>query len=262
VQRSYRVGETTFGFRSTSNPFADWLDHVLRKHRVREETAPLFSVVVGGGKEGGQLQGKGFHILYRRTLQVIRTLDLPAVARLLFDEINSLEFEERDDAVYLEAMLLSADGVTALIPSMYLPALGRLGRKLNRAGLRLAPTRKVAVDPRSGRLVQPATVVEIPDDAMHKLEETFGLSGNGDRTSSDVPSQVDLVYAPGDPEKGGEPISRARALYNLGAFTINLPKVGSAGLEGLNLLLEGTPRYGLTGGDRELLGYLTSTLRP
>jgi hypothetical protein len=262
VHRSYRIGNAKFGVRTTSKAFGAWLDSILPRYRYRRRANLRYSIVVSGEEKDGQFSGKRFHILYRGSAQQVRTLDLPTLGRAFLAELESLQYQDRDDAIYLEASPVVADGVTALIPPAYATLIARLGRRVGQAGLQLPIGRIVAVDIRSGQLVPPSPELELPGDAIDQLKRMVGGEGQGDRVVLELPRTVDVVALSGMFEEARQPISRATAVYRLGSFAINLPKLPAAdALMGLSRLVERAQCYGVAGQGRVLLAGLADVMR-
>jgi hypothetical protein len=249
VERYYRVGETDFAVRTTSKEFCAWLDHALGKYRRRKKAPVYYSVVIAGGEEKGQL-GKGFHILYRGTSAIVRTLHLPTLARGLIHEVESLTFSEREDAIYLDAALMSSNGTSAITPSTIVPYVGKLGRRVARAGVQLPGTTHVAVDLESGRLVPVPRLLDIPRDAVSKAGELPSANGHQpDRWFLDEPIDPDMVLTFAGSEMALQPVSRGQALHRLASYAMNLERLGGSALEGLRRFIETKRCYTLGNGD-------------
>jgi hypothetical protein len=242
----------------------------------------LYSVVIAGGDPDEDEKSKRrFHILYRGSSQIVRTLDLPTLGQALFAELESTLFEDRDDAVYVEAAALAMDGRIALVPGSYLPALWKLSRRLHQAGIRLPLARTVAVHRETGQVIPTTPRLEVPDDAIEHLTKAVGAeagailgvagsrsAGNGhlERWVLDSPAQPFAVLTTGADEGPRQPQSRGQAVYKLAGLTLNLTTVGVSALEGLSLLAEQAQCYMLHGATRtpaqrtQILNDITSTL--
>jgi hypothetical protein len=262
VHRSYRIGEDVVGIRTTSEAFGSWMDRVLKKYATSEEASPNFSVVVSGGDEGSG-SDRRFHILYGGTLRLVRTLDLPTLGRSLIAELERLQSPQHEDAVYLDATIVTLDGVRILLPSFSTLSLNTEGRRLERAGGQLSLGRTTAVDERSGQVIPPAPMLEIPRRAIDELEAPSAGNGHTSRTVLDRAVSVDIVAVPGPGEVNTvQRISRAQALANVGTLTLNLPRKGRSGLNGLLRLVQGADCYSLAATDgRGLLGCLTEIVK-
>lgn len=247
-----KLGDQALRIRSTSKAFNAWLGRTLKPYKSRKSAHNFYSVVIAGGDpDEDPKSSKRFHILYRGSSQVVRTLDLPTLGRALFADLESVMFPERDDAIYVEAAPLALDGRIALIPGNYLPTLWKLSRRLHQAGIRLPLSRTVAVDRESGQVIPTTPRVEVPDDALDRLEEEVGAeaaavlrvagtrgAGNGhlERWILKDPSIPIAVLTSGGDDEPRQPMSRGQAVYRLAALTMNLPKIGVSALEGLSLL--------------------------
>jgi hypothetical protein len=262
VHRSYRIGEETIGVRTTSESFGAWMDEALSRYATSEEAEPRLSVVVSGGEEGGP-SGKRFHILYDRLTRVLRTLDLPTVGRGLIEELERLQYPSRDDAIYLDASFVTFDGVPMLIGSYSATLLDRLGRRLDRAGVRLSLPRSSAVEARSGRVVSPVPMLEIPEGAIEQLNGHSAGNGRADRIVSDGPVSVGIVALPGIGEVNTfQRISPAHGLANLGSMTMNLHQLGRPALDGLLRMVRGAKSYTVSAVEpRGLLETLTEIVK-
>jgi hypothetical protein len=261
AQTTIKLGDHPFKIRSTSKAFNTWVGNILKPYKVRKPSAPIwYSVVIAGGDPDEDAKSKKrFHILYRGSSQVVRTLDLPTLGQALFAELEATMFEDRDDAVYVEAAALAMNGRVALIPGSFLPTLWKLSRRLHQAGIGLPLSRTVAVDRETGQVIPTTPKLEIPDDALDRLTETVGseagailgvagkrASGNRhlERWALQSPSKAVAVLTTGATDEGPrQPQTRGQTVYRLAGMTMNLPKVGVAGLEGLSLLSEQAECY-------------------
>lgn len=250
AQRTYQIGTAEFGLRTTSGDFCGWIDYALGAYRKRRKTPPYLSVVIGGGGADGRREGKGFHILYRGTTAVVRTLHLPTLARALIAELDSLTFHKREDAIYIQAALVGAGGAIAVAPEGLVSMFGKLGRRVDREGVRLPGTTYLAIDPDSGQIAPVRSTLEIPDDAVARAEEMAGSNGQGDRIFVDAPVAPDMVfkYVAGDSPLL-RPVSRGEVLGLLATGAVNLRRMGRSVVDGLARLVEATPCYGLPWGD-------------
>lgn len=250
AQRTYQIGTAEFGFRTTSRAFCRWADYAFAAYRKRRKNPPYLSVVVEGGEADGNRRGKGFHILYRRTTPVVRTLHLPTLARALIAELESLTFHKREDAIYIQATLIGADGAIAVAPEGLVSMFAKLGRRVDRQGMRLPGTTYVAVDLDTGRITPVRPTLDIPGDAVDRLEEMAGTNGQGDRIFVDAPVTPDMVfkYVAGDSPLL-KPVSRGEVLGLLAMGAVNLQRVRRSAVDGLARMLEATPCYGLPWGD-------------
>jgi hypothetical protein len=245
VSRTYEVGGNRFGIRTDSHEFCGWLDRTLRRYRVAGSEYPRFSVVVAGAK--GERSGKQFHILYKQTMAVVRTMDITTLGRALLEEIEAINFRERDDAIYAEAAILASNGTRALVPGRLTPFLGRLGRRqIERSGIFLPGTMYVTVDPESGQVVPAPRTLKIPGDAMERLSEIAPTNAAPDRFFVQEPSRADVVFwIDNMTQEPFHPVSRGFVLGRLWTWTLNGPRLGKAAVEGLTRLVEPTRCYGI-----------------
>ena len=248
VYRSYGVGPYQFGVRTTSRSFGAWLDSSLSAYRIEEKTEPYLSVVVA--EDGGPSSPRGFHILYRRTDPIARTLDLARVQSALWGEFESCTYPERRDAIYANAALVRADGQNVLVPSVLAAGLSGLGRRVERAGVTLPLNMSVAIDPASGAILPLSPTLAGSDKALGD----GGGTGNGDGSTVGEPIRVDAVFTVESSDMAVQPISRARALHHFASITPNLPCMPRDALEGLGRLISGARCYQLsTGSVRTML---------
>ncbi len=278
-----KLGDHAFKIRSTSRAFNTWLGNVLKPYKVRKPSAQnWYSVVIAGGDPDEDTKSKRrFHILYRGSSQIVRTLDLPTLGQALFAELESTMFEERDDAVYVEAAALAMDGKVALIPGRYLPTLWKVSRRLHQAGVRLPLARTVAIDRQTGQVIPTKSTLEIPGDAIDRLVKVvgseagaiLGVAGSGaadnghlERWVLDAPARAVALLTTGADEGPRQPQSRGQAVYRLAGLTMNLAIIGVSALDGLSLLAEQAQCYVLHGANgtpaqrTQLLDDITSSL--
>jgi hypothetical protein len=247
VRRSYRVGKTSFGVRTTSEEFGAWLDETLAVYARRRRERPEFSVVLDGGGNGDGngdgRRGRRFHILYRGIGAVVRTFDLTTLGAALFAELESRLLRDRDDAVYAFAALVRIDHVNVLVPSWFVSYLSRLGRKVERAGVTLPLATWVAVDAASGEVVRPNLTLDVPDDALHALGRMDGSDARIPALGPEAPVRVHAVLTYDAAIGGIDHGKRAISLYRLGGFTPNLERLGGDGLGSLRTLVEGARTF-------------------
>jgi hypothetical protein len=241
VDGSYQIGRNRVGIRCTSKRFGDLLDRALSDHWSTEPAGAVYSVVLSGGKENGGSPGRHFHVLYRYDAPLVRTLHLPTLVRTLFAELESLTFSQRDDAMFLGAGLVASNGSLALGPGSMSMYLDRVGRRIERAGLTLSPTRFVALDPRSGRIVPVPSSLQVPPGDVAGLGAVVPSDRQDNRHGLVVeePTSVDAIFDFSDAEPL-TPMSRALVVSRLARGVANFPKFGKAGIEALARLTGGT----------------------
>lgn len=262
VDGSYQIGGVSFGIRCTSKELGESLDRVLSDYYADEAAPAVYSVVVSDGSGIGGRPGRKFHILYRFGTPLVKSLHLPTVFRALFSELESLTFSQRDDALFLNAGLVASNGSLALGPGSLSLILDRLGRRVQRAGLRFSPSRFVAIEPRSGKIIPIPPQLEFPRAALHQLEELAAGDGADDRHGLvlDGPSSLDAVF---DYIDAGalEPVPRALVVTRLARMTTNFPKFGKTALEVLARLVQETPCLALGPPDnRAILAAISSVM--
>jgi hypothetical protein len=251
VRRTYRIGDRRIGIRSTSETFGAWLDRSLAPYRVRRRVDPELSVVVDGGRSG---RGAGFHILYRGTASLIRTLELSVLGRAVLGELEAELLPERDDAVYARASLVGVNGSVALVPWWAGTALEGIGRRAARAGVRLSTGGAVAIDRVTGRIAPPSPLLEVPPRAVEGLARMSPRRAPEQRIVLRGPREVDVVFAHVDDDSILRPASRGEAIHRLSAATVNLSRVGGDALRAWARLVSGRPCFGMgPGGGRQIL---------
>jgi hypothetical protein len=189
---------------------------------------------------------RGFHMLYRSIVPIVRTSDLGVLARAFLEEIESHGFRKRDDAIYIGASVLRGPRSTALIPASYTSTLGSQSRKAGRMGLSLPATRWTAIDPETGQAVPVASAIGVPPDAVSRLVDGAATT-QPDRSFVDGPTAIDSVCLIHDrPTAAIEPVSRSLTLYRFAGVTENLPVLGGRRtLEGLGRLVASADCYGV-----------------
>jgi hypothetical protein len=276
-----KLGDNKIQVRSTSKAFSRWLGSTLSQYKVRKSGRVWYSIVIAGDDpDDDQKSKRRFHILYRGSSQVVRTLDLATLGRALFAELESVQFPQRDDAIYVDAAALAMNGRIALIPGNYLPTMWKLSRRLHQSGVLLPLARTIAVDRETGQVIPTTPKLEVPDDAIETLNETVGKDasavlgvagrreGNGHLERwvlQDIAAPV-AVLTTGAEDGPRQPQSTGQAVYRLAGMTMNIPKIGPSALEGLSLLAQQAQCYkvyGATGtpaSRTRLLNDITSSL--
>lgn len=241
VEGTYKLGGVRAGIRTTSEAFGRWVDETLADHRMSRWKDPYYSVVVADQDEPGK---RNFHMLYRGIVPLVRTTDLGTLARSFIEEIESLTFRRRSDAIYLGASVISGPTREALIPASYTPSLGTQSRRSEQAGLTLPGSLWVAIDPETGEAVPVRSELGIREDAVERLT---GGTPSADRFFIDRPRRLDtLCLIHNSPTNALEPVSRSLMLYRLAGVTENLPALGGRRtLEGLGRLVAGADCFGV-----------------
>lgn len=259
MHRTYELGPAKVGIRTTSPTFGAWLDYALSPYLVSEGSDPHYSVVL---PERSEELGRKLSILYAGTIPLVRTLDLATLGRVFLDELESLSFPHRDDAIYVNAGFACLGGRTALIPARLVHHLVRLRGQLERAGVTLSSTKTVAVDPGSGRVVPVRPTLNVPAGAVDRLAGLAPVDGGRGGLFVDRPLDVDVVCWLDDVDAALlEPMPPAAALHNLASEVTNLPVIGGAALGGLAVLVERARCYGLGGDDaRDMIRAIAETL--
>ncbi|HUF59284.1 MAG TPA: hypothetical protein VMR89_07380 [Actinomycetota bacterium] len=238
----YEIGGRRLGIRTTSEGFGERLDAILAEYRTEpSDGTPYYGVVLADGAEGTRREKK-FHIFYRGTQPLVRTLDPSTLVRAMLSEFEFYLFAERDDAIYTDAGLVRAHGMLAVVPASVTASLWKLGGRVTREGLSLHAEPYIAVDAESGQVVPLRSALRIPDGSLETLTAFATTNGDTDPSPLDGPSRVDLLcsYATGEPsEERVEPISRGRALSQLTSNVVNLETLGITAVAGLARLTEG-----------------------
>ncbi len=244
VRRSYRVGATTFGVRTTSEPFGAWLDGTFTAYRIRTNEWPEYSVVVDGedGTSAAR-RSRRFHVLYRGVGPLVRTFELSTLGRTLCGEFESRLLDTRRDAIYTYAALLSWQGVHILAPSWLGAYLRRLGRKVEKAEVSMPLATWVAIDAITGLVIDAPTVLDAPERAIDRLAAVDGSNGHPTALWPATGVHVDAVVTYVESVPGLELGSRGGALYGLAGHTANLATLHGSALSGLRRLVEGARTY-------------------
>ncbi len=245
VHQKYEIAGLQFWLRTSSESLGDWIAEAFRAHRVaaddhpvyEREEDPLYSVDVAD--PNSRRPGKGVHALWHGTKAIVRTMDLGTLQRAIIEELARLQYPDRDDAVYLDSMLLASNGNVGLAPSGWLPSLARVRRRADRAGLRLPVSRSVAVDLGSGKIIPPDLGLDIPASILEELPPTE--DGLAAATEPVVISSVMVPWTSTD--HMFHQVSPGRGVYELSLTAMNLPLLGTEGLEGIKQLVEGAGVY-------------------
>jgi hypothetical protein len=249
AHQSYELEGLMFGIRTDSTVFAGWLAEVLPATLVTDQQAnPNYSILIGPSESK---VGKRFHILYRDSTPLIRTLDVADLVRTLLGDLDTLNFWRRKDAVYVQATFLSAGGVDALFPAELVGDFEGIKRHVRGKGLKLPGSRYVAIDLENSEALPPPRSLQIDDGAISELARLIGSQTEPEtRAVLDRPTAIDLVCTMTSYDSEPiQPVSRGRALYVLGSLAANLKEVGSTGLAALARLVEGAACWEIAGRD-------------
>ncbi|MGH3372172.1 MAG: hypothetical protein ACRDPR_19475, partial [Nocardioidaceae bacterium] len=244
VDGTFRVGEQRVGIRATSEELGEWIDHALGRYRMKRWVYPEYSLVTGGDGDRNERGGRRYNILYWGLTPLVRTFDLETLGRAFLAELESRVLAERRDGLYVRGSLMTADGVTGLVPSWVVSHVASMGRRAERLGVTLPGETWVAVDPTSGKVLPKPAVLDLPDDTLERLRETAAaMDGSGDsrvdRLFVEQPHQVDVVFTYTEDGEPFAPVSKAHALHRLGASAANIRGMGGTALVGLQRMLAG-----------------------
>jgi hypothetical protein len=263
VHRAYELGGVQFGVRTNSPAFGEWLDDVFSEWRVGEEdVSPYYSVLVAEGDDGQV--GKRFHILYEESRALVKTLDLGQVGEALVAQFEHAGSRERDDAVYLNAGLVTYGDVVALVPPILPPYLSTIGhRALDRSGLRLPFVNLVAVGPGSGRVVPFTPRIDVSPSALEALNAIAPAGPRNSQVETNGPVAVDVVCFIGLQDEPVVASSPGNSLYLLATRILNLEQVGGDGLRTVARLVDLAKGVEIRSASvKETLGSLVQALSP
>src|ERR671919_1706118 len=95
VYQWYEVAGRRFGVRTTSEAFGEWIDYALSEYRTDpDDEDPVYSLLVA--KDSGTRGTKGYHILYKWTGCLVRTLHLPTLGRAFLASVDVMESGDRE----------------------------------------------------------------------------------------------------------------------------------------------------------------------
>ncbi len=229
VEQSYEIADTQFGVRTNSEECAAWLDETFGELQIDEPTAPYYSIRVAEENDDGV--GKRFHVVYEESRALVKTLHLREAYDCLIAQFEHVAARGRSDAIYVDAGLVTLDGVVALVPPILPPYLRTLGhRLLERSRLTLPISNYVALEPETGLVVDTRPAVNPSADAFAALDRIAPPFGESPAAPGD-PLRADIVCFLGLPEESVLPYSPGQAAHVLAARILNLPEVGGEALE-------------------------------
>jgi hypothetical protein len=240
----FQIEDYRFGVRSTSGAFGEWVRYALGNFLAdgpeNPDADPLYALIVeDGASPSGRAAATKLHIFYYGTIDLVRTLDVRAVARSFLGEIESLTFPSRDDAVYLEASVIRGSGKAVLIPSLMVPSVSAIGRRMRRSfDVELPGQLSVALDPGTGHLIPSGRSLDIPDDALEALDRYVPVGSEPEpRAIIEDELRIDRVLTRGGTTKGLVPMPRGPVLFDLARAIRNLPRVGGRGVATIGRVL-------------------------
>jgi hypothetical protein len=242
VSSSFAIGDTRFAVRSTSHAFGEWLTDVLGAYEVEDVEDFLYSVVVPDPPDGRP--SKEFFILYRSSTAMVRTLDPTTLGRSLLAELETFTLHEREDAAYLMASVADVHGVPTLLPPSLAPSLAKLGRRASKLGVEVPGQFCVAIDVEKSSVVPVRPSLSVPEDALERLASALPWQGRDGLRFVQAPEDVGALLVSGADTNG--PVQLARKGYTLAtlaSWTLNLERVGGAGLEALGRFVERASCY-------------------
>jgi hypothetical protein len=228
---------TRLEIRTTSPRFAGWVGVVLAEHRVPLDGGddPLLSIVLEDGPP--RSGGRRFHLLYRRTSTIVRTLQIGTIARAFLSELDRIGLPLRDDAVHLDGAIVDVRGVAVLVPGSLVPLIAVLGHRAEREGIRL-PGHTILTLDEEGRVVPTPRGYRTPADPLSRLAGLYGSVSSTDRaTVEDVVEPPVILQLAGEPKVALRSVSRGLTLQRLATMTMNLPVVGGSALRRLGALV-------------------------
>jgi hypothetical protein len=234
------LGGAEVGVRSTSREFGQWLDGALRTYRSRAHYYPIYSIVIAEASAQGSRAKERYHILYKGTIAIARTRDIETLVQTFRSDLESYQFEDRDDAIFADMNVVSRGGVNALVPASIVPFIGTLGhRRLDRTGLTLPAETAVALEPGTGRIVPIPRKVELAEGWRERLAEAFPPNGRDPRVVVQEPTRVDVVVSIGWGDEPMTPVSKGIGLYRLATHVTNLELLGGETVANLIPMVEG-----------------------
>jgi hypothetical protein len=244
VRTSYRIGEVTFAARSTSEPFGRWLDDVLAPYRSDDYTLTRYAIVVADEAGHGVAAKERYHTLYVGSTALIKTTSIRTLVQALFNDMETMRFGERDEAMFGDVLPVTKDGVTAIVPAVLVPYLMTLGRRrMARAGLTLPIEASSAMHVDTGEIGPVPPLFELSDDALDELDRIMPMDGHEDRAPFEATRRADVVISIGGGTEAIAPVSKGVALYRLGTHIANLFQFGERGLLGLKRAVEDARCY-------------------
>lgn len=242
VSSSFAIGDARFAVRSTSHAFGAWLKDVLGAYEVDDVEDFLYSVVVPEPPDDAR--SKEFFILYRSSSAMVRTLDPTTIGRSLLAELETFTLHERDDAVYLMASVADVQGVPTLLPPSLAPSLAKLGRRASRLGVGVPGQFCVAIDVETSSVVPVRPSLSVPSDALARLASALPWEGRDRLRFVQEPEDVGALFvSAADPDAPVQPARKGFSLASLASWTLNLERVGGAGLEALGRFVEKAACY-------------------
>ncbi|MDQ4131262.1 MAG: hypothetical protein M3133_09815, partial [Actinomycetota bacterium] len=165
MQRSYVIGGNHVGIRTTSPTFGAWLDSALGSYAVDRWDGADYSLVVQDDAAAPERGRRDFSVLYKGTSAVLRTLDVPMLARALLNELSALLAATREDVILLAMPTLVGRDAAVLVSPRIAAAVANLGRRAERGGIGLPSATFSAVDPTTGRIVPLPPLLDAPGES-------------------------------------------------------------------------------------------------
>jgi hypothetical protein len=253
VSSSFAIGDARFAVRSTSHAFGEWLKDVLGAYEVDDVEDFLYSVVVPEPPTDGR--STEFLILYKGSSAIVRTLDPATLGRSLLAELEAFTLHERDDAVYLMASVTEVQGIPTLLPPSLAPTLAKLGRRASKWGVGVPGQFSAAIDIETSSLVPIRPSLAEPRDALERLASALPWEGRDGLRFVREPEDVGALFVSAeDRDAPLRPARKGYTLARLASWTLNLERVGGAGLEALGRFVENADCYesSLSDGDEAI----------
>lgn len=234
----YRIEGLLVKVRTTSQPYADWLNQVLADYVVPYEAeAPAdaqYSLFV---PEASARTKRNFNLLYAGITRIARSFGLLEIGRTLLASIEALTHADREDALYIDASIIWVDERPVLVESSLVPFLAESERRVARSGIVLPSDVNIALDLETAQILPLRRSVNVPADALERLAAISPPDGGGQRRSVEEPITVDLICANSWEEELVRPASRAWTITRFGNDALNLMKLGKVGLDTLARLV-------------------------
>jgi hypothetical protein len=252
VHRAYKIGRHEIRLRASSTTIAEWLDSTLDAYRMNDphpDDLYDYSLIL---PDGGEVSGRPVRpltILYRGTWQILRTAHPATAAGVLLEEFESMIFDERQDAIYVDSTVISGHGSTGLVTSSIIPGLQQHLRYAERKGLKFAASTFACIDPQAGTCIQMRRALDTPPDALAKFRGSISSNGTRDRLIVEEPVRIDTVVISMPVNSLVSELSPATALYRLATDTFNLEALGGRALSGLEALVRRANCYALGAGE-------------
>ena len=245
AHRTLEIGNDTFGVRTTSTGFADWLGRAIPAYVRDEDSPPYYSVFVPAADSRRSPASRRFSVFYRTTNVALRTADPATLRNAFVEEMETFVAGVRADAIYVTAALVVLDDIPVLVTRTAMSLIENAQVRFRREGARFTTSRWLAIDSTDLVVVPRPLTIEVDPRAVPKPTDRGSADGSDSRMVVDGPTPIRAVFGLGSAGPLIRRMSPATGLLHLTGHLMNLSVLGGEAIIGLGEIAQRVPSFRL-----------------